>query len=157
MATDQRYGTGTRWASARGRNRVSFLRRSQVDQEIDPRTEELRRPARYVSLIKTRSLGSPSAILDCHPDRIDAVIAVLFAALASLWLWLEWPPERFPNAPWVAALGLVQCLPLAWRRRYPAGVLLAVTAGTILYGLAGGANTPWTANAWLLAAYTLGV
>ena len=105
----------------------------------------------------TRPPGSPSAFFDRYPDRTDAVIAVLFTALASLWLWLEWPPERFPDAPWVAGLGLVQCLPLAWRRRYPAEVLLAVTGGTILYGLAGGANTPWTANAWLLAAYTLGV
>ncbi len=105
----------------------------------------------------TRPFGRLGASLDRNPDRTDAAIALLFAALASLWLWLESPPERFGATPVVAGLGVVQCLPLAWRRRYPGAVLLAVTGGTILYGLAGGANTPWTANAWLLAAYSAGV
>ncbi len=96
------------------------------------------------------------ATLDRRPALTDAVIAVLLAALATLWLWLQWPPDRLPATPLTAGLGLLQGLPLAWRRRRPLTVLPIVTAGTILYGLAGGADTIWTVNAWLLAAYTAG-
>jgi len=97
----------------------------------------------------------PRASLDRHPARTDAAIAVLLAVLACLWLWLEWPPDRVPVAPAIAGL-VMQCLPLAWRRRAPLAVLPLVTAGTVLYGLAGGAATSWVANPWLLAAYSAG-
>ncbi len=104
----------------------------------------------------SRSATSLWVILDRRPTLTDAVIAVVLAALATVWLWLQWPPERLPATPLTAGLGLLQGLPLAWRRSRPLTVLPIVTAGTILYGLAGGADTTWTANAWLLAAYTAG-
>ncbi len=104
----------------------------------------------------SRSATSLWVILDRRPALTDAVIAVVLAALATVWLWLQWPPDRLPATPLTAGLGLLQGLPLAWRRSRPLTVLPIVTAGTILYGLAGGADTTWTANAWLLAAYTAG-
>lgn len=133
--------------------RTADLSGAKISLAGDERT----RSNHYASGMRSRSLGSLWAGLDRNPALTDGAIAVLFAALASLWLWLEWPPQRLPATPAVACLGLVQCLPLAWRRRYPLEVLAAVTLGTILFGLAGGADTPWTANAWLLAAYTAGV
>jgi len=111
----------------------------------------------YPSPMNTHRFGSLWASLDRDPALTDAVIAVVFAGFASLWLWLQWPPEHLPAIPAVAGLGLLQCLPLAWRRRYPSATLVVVTLGTILYGMAGGAETPWTANAWLLAAYSADV
>ena len=106
--------------------------------------------------MRTRSDTSLWATIDQRPALTDAVIALLLAGLATAWLWLQWPPDRLPATPLTAGLGLLQALPLAWRRRRPLTVLPIVTAGTILYGLAGGADTTWTANAWLLAAYSAG-
>lgn len=118
--------------------------------------DEKRVAVGYASDMGRRSFGKLWASIDRDPAFTDAAIALLLAALASIWLWLQWPPERLPAIPVVAGFGLLQCLPLAWRRRFPLPVLAVVTVGTVLYGLAGGAETPWAANAWLLAAFSAG-
>lgn len=110
----------------------------------------------YAAGMNVPARSSVWAAIERRPALTDAVIAALLAALATIWLWLRWPPERLPATAIVATLGVVQCLPLAWRRRDPLIVLAVVTVGTIFYGLAGGADTPWAANAWLLAAYSAG-
>lgn len=120
------------------------------------RDEEYYRAVGYDGTMRTRPENSLWATLDRRPALTDAVIAVVLATLATVWLWLQWPPDRLPATPLTAGLGLLQGLPLAWRRRRPLTVLPIVTVGTILYGLAGGADTIWTVNAWLLAAYTAG-
>ncbi len=104
----------------------------------------------------TRPVARLGSSIDRNPAATDGALAILLAAFATLWLWLEWPPDRLPAAPVVAALGLLLCLPLTWRRRYPFGVLAVVTLATVPYGLADGAETPWTAIPWLLALYTAG-
>ena len=126
------------------------------DAHLYRQDEGDRRAVGYDGSMRTRSDTSLWATFDQRPDLTDAIIALLLAGLATAWLWVQWPPDRLPATPLTAGLGLLQCLPLAWRRRRPLAVLLVVTVGTILYGVAGGADTTWTANAWLLAAWTAG-
>jgi hypothetical protein len=110
----------------------------------------------YPSSMGTRRFGRWWAGIDRYPTAVDTVVAVVLAIFGVSWFWLDPPPPPTPPLPAVIACVLLQCLPLGWRRRFPAAVLLVVTLGTILYGLAGGAEFPWTANPWLLAAYSAG-
>ena len=78
----------------------------------------------------------PSLWLRAHPLVVDRAVAILWAAICVPSLFLTAPYETFdlpvrePDLPGVL-LTLLACAPLAVRRRYPLGALIAITVPVV--------------------------
>ena len=79
------------------------------------------------------------------PRVVDAVLAIAIAVFALIEVWPAFipVPERWARTDWIryfapVFLALASTLPLAFRRRYPVGVLLVVGASMAVWLLRGG-------------------
>jgi hypothetical protein len=64
---------------------------------------------------------------------IDPVLAIVLTVLSVVDVWTQ-PDRLVPDSarPALTVAVLLMCLPIAWRRRYPLAMMVAVSAGAIL-------------------------
>jgi signal transduction histidine kinase len=87
--------------------------------------------------METRRVPSPLAWARAHPLAADALLGALLAVVSLIALVFQARNEHLPPpGPLAVALVLLTSLPLAWRRRHPLGVNLAVGAAAVAYGIA---------------------
>jgi signal transduction histidine kinase len=85
----------------------------------------------------TRSAPNPVAWARAHPLAADGLLGVLLTVVSLIALVFRARNEHMPPpGPLALALVLLVNLPLAWRRRHPLGVNLAVGAAALAYGIA---------------------
>jgi len=91
-----------------------------------------------------------------HPDGTDILITLAFAVLALLSLYINWGTySRIPS--YVAViLTLLVILPLAFRRRYPLGVLSLMTLAVITFRAFNIPESAFISYALLLAFFNAG-
>lgn len=71
-----------------------------------------------------------------HPLAADGLLGALLAVVSLIALVFQARDEHPPRPGLLAvALVLLVNLPLAWRRRHPLGVTLAVGAAAVAYGV----------------------
>ncbi len=103
-----------------------------------------------------RWLHALRRLVEYHPFASDAALAVVLAALVQSDLWSSSSYFTASKAIYIPAT-LLMTLPLAWRRRAPLPVVLAVMGALVVEAqLVGSAPTPDTLlPAWLLAIYSV--
>jgi signal transduction histidine kinase len=85
--------------------------------------------------MRTRRSPSPLAWARAHPLAADGLLGVLLAVVSLIALVFQARAEHLPRPGLLAvALVLLINLPLAWRRRRPFGVNLAIGALSAIYG-----------------------
>ena len=105
------------------------------------------------------SLGRVLALAREHPAATDRVLtAVLTAAsLAGLWL-VSWSSRAHYRSPDIGGilLTLAVVIPLAWRRQYPALVLVVSGVALLAYDAAGyRSGLAWLAPLWAVYSYAV--
>jgi len=88
---------------------------------------------------------------------LDGGIAVVLAGLAVLNLFIGWQIYQPVATPLALALTVLAVLPLAWRRRYPLGVLAFITALILALRLLDIPEETFTLYSALLALLSAGV
>jgi signal transduction histidine kinase len=87
--------------------------------------------------MEPRRAPGPVAWARAHPLAADGLLAVLLAVVSLIALVFQARIEHMPPpGPLAVAFVLLLSLPLAWRRRHPLGVNLAVGALSAVYGAA---------------------
>lgn len=91
-----------------------------------------------------------------HPSSTDILITLAFLALALLNLYVNWGTTA--QIPGFAAVGLILLiiLPLTFRRRWPLGALVWMTAAVILFRSFSIPESPFINYALLLAFFNAG-
>jgi signal transduction histidine kinase len=91
-----------------------------------------------------------------HPDGTDILITLAFAVLALLNLYVNWGTySRIPSY-FAVILTLLVILPLAFRRRYPQGVLGLMTLAVITFRAFSIPESDFISYALLLAFFNAG-
>jgi signal transduction histidine kinase len=74
---------------------------------------------------------------------IDPVLAIVLTVLSVVDVWTQ-PDRLVPDStrPALTVAVLLMCLPIAWRRRYPLAMMVAVSAGAILKTVVNGEDSP---------------
>ena len=95
------------------------------------------------------------------PRVVDAVLAVAIAVFALIEVWPDFVPAQtaWARTDWVryfspVVLALASTLPLAFRRRYPVGVLLVVGASMAVWLVRGGESPGAVFLAFFVAIYS---
>jgi len=89
--------------------------------------------------------GMDRVLQRVDPRIVDAVLAIAIAVFALIEVWPGYVPvpDRWARTDWIrylapVVLALASTLPLAYRRRYPVGVLLVIGASMAVWLLRGG-------------------
>jgi len=89
--------------------------------------------------------GMDRVLQRVDPRIVDAVLAIAIAVFALIEVWPGYVPvpDRWARTDWIRylapmVLALASTLPLAYRRRYPVGVLLVIGASMAVWLLRGG-------------------
>lgn len=118
-----------------------------------------RRPAAGTGAAPTSSPAWRRPSLTQSQRRVDAAVAVFLFLDSLLTMALMRAAQLYPEpgSPLVSVAALAGVtLPLAWRRRYPAAVLLLVSAAFVVVGEAMVPETVVTNIALFLALYSVG-
>ena len=91
-----------------------------------------------------------------HPGGTDILITLAFAALALLNLYVNWGTSSQLSSIYAILLTLLVILPLAFRRRYPLGVLIFMTLAVIIFRAFSIPESPFINYSLLLAFFNAG-
>ena len=91
-----------------------------------------------------------------HPAGTDILVALVFAGLALLNLYINWGTDSQLSSIYAIALTLLVILPLIVRRHYPLGVLLFMTFAIIAFRAFSIPESSFTVYALLLAFFGAG-
>lgn len=100
----------------------------------------------------------PIRWLRANPDRADALLAFGLVVITVLFHWIT-PRDQLPGTSheaswWGSVLVAITVLPVAWRRRAPAGALLAAVGLQVLCEVVDVVGTGWVGV--LICVYSLG-
>ena len=106
--------------------------------------------------VSTRLFGRVWTAIERHPTVADGAFASALCVLALLGIRVAWPFFH-PVAAWLAVvLTVLLIAPLAWRRRFPLGVMLGMVPIIVVYQVVDVPEWQWTVNAWWIALYSAG-
>ena len=91
-----------------------------------------------------------------HPGGTDILITLAFAVLALLNLYVNWGTGSGLSSFFAVLLTLFVILPLAFRRRYPLGILIFMTLAVIIFREFDIPESPFINYALLLAFFNAG-
>ena len=93
---------------------------------------------------------------DRHPDAMDLGLMTLLTSLLLLTIRIGWHEQDQLSGAWAVLLSLLLMVPLAWRRRFPLGVLVVMTPALVLFQHEHVPESLWSMNGWWLALYGAG-